>query len=68
MCINLGLFWHFETITNIRAWIKAHILNYVVRCKYFDAGIRLRTQLRTHIKMVYVGRLKHYNMLLWSIY
>jgi hypothetical protein len=22
--INLGLFWHFETVTNIRTWIKSH--------------------------------------------
>jgi hypothetical protein len=22
--VNLGLFWHFETITNIRTWIKSH--------------------------------------------
>jgi hypothetical protein len=22
--VNLGLFWHFETITNIRTWLKSH--------------------------------------------
>ena len=24
MFVNLGFFWHFETITNIRTWIKSH--------------------------------------------
>ena len=23
--VNLGLFWHLETVTNIRTWIKSHI-------------------------------------------
>ena len=22
--VNLGLFWHFEIVTNIRTWIKSH--------------------------------------------
>ena len=22
--VNLGIFWHFETVTNIRTWIKSH--------------------------------------------
>ena len=22
--VNVGLFWHFETVTNIRTWIKSH--------------------------------------------
>ena len=22
--VNLGLFWHFETVTNIRTWIESH--------------------------------------------
>jgi hypothetical protein len=29
-----------------------HILENVVRCKYFEAGVYIRTQLRTHIKVV----------------
>jgi hypothetical protein len=23
--VNLGFFWHFETIIDIRTWIKSHI-------------------------------------------
>ena len=22
--VNLGFFWHFETVTNIRTWINSH--------------------------------------------
>jgi hypothetical protein len=40
--VSLGLFRHFETITNIRTWIKfAQILENVVRCKYFEAGVHI---------------------------
>ena len=36
--INLGFFWHFETFTYIRTWIKSHkYWRNVVRCKYFKA-------------------------------
>ena len=42
--VNLRLFRHFETVTNIRTWIKSQILENVVRCKYFEVGV--------HIKMV----------------
>ena len=35
------------------------ILENVVRCKYFKVVFISRTQLRTHIKMGWVGRPKH---------
>jgi hypothetical protein len=41
--VNLGLIRHFETVTNIRTWIKlrTQILENVVRCKYFEAGVHI---------------------------
>jgi hypothetical protein len=41
--VSLGLFRHFETVTNIRTRIKfAQILENVVRCKYFEAGVHIK--------------------------
>jgi hypothetical protein len=40
--INLGLFWQFETITNIRTWI----LESVVRCKFFEAGVHIKNPIK----------------------
>ena len=42
--VNLGLFWHFETVTMIRTWIKSH--RYVVRCKYFEAGVHIKKPIK----------------------
>jgi hypothetical protein len=39
--VNLGLFRHFETVTNIRYKIT-QILENVVRCKSFEAGVHIR--------------------------
>jgi len=46
--VNLGLFRHFETIiTNIRTWIKCtQILENVVRCKYFETGVRIKNPIK----------------------
>jgi hypothetical protein len=40
--VNLGLFRHFETVTNIRTWI----LENVVRCKYFEAGVHIENPIK----------------------
>ena len=41
--VNLGLFRHFETVTNIRTWIKSHMYwENVVRCKHFEAGVHTK--------------------------
>ena len=42
MFVNLGLFGHFETDTNIRTWIKSHhrqILKNGSRCNCFEARV-----------------------------
>jgi hypothetical protein len=67
--VNLGLFGHFETITNIRTWIECtQILENVVRCKYFKAGVLIKnpiknsyqdglgrtTQTLNHVVMVHI--------------
>jgi hypothetical protein len=45
--VNLGLFRHFETVKNIRTWIKIiHILENVVRCKYFEAGVHIKNPIK----------------------
>ena len=44
--VNLGLFRHFETVTNIRTWIKSQILENVVRCKYFEAGVHIKNSIK----------------------
>ena len=45
--VNLGLFLHFETVTNIRTWIKSHrVLENVVRCKYFEAGVQIKNLIK----------------------
>ena len=44
---NLGLFRHFETITNIRTWIKiTQILENVVKCKYFEVGVHIKNPIK----------------------
>jgi hypothetical protein len=51
--VNLGVFRHFETVTNIRTWIKSH--RYWRMLKDANTLKRVfisRTQLITHIKMV----------------
>jgi hypothetical protein len=45
--VNLGLFWHFETVTNIRTWIITQILENVVRCKYFEAGVHIKNPIKS---------------------
>jgi hypothetical protein len=43
----LGLFWHFEKVTNIRTWIKiTQILENVVRCKYFEVGVYIKNLIK----------------------
>jgi hypothetical protein len=45
--INLGLFRHFETITNIRHMDKiTQILENVVRCKYFEVGVHMKNPIK----------------------
>ena len=44
--VNLGLFRHFDTVTNIRTWIKSQILEDVVRCKYFKAGVHIKNPIK----------------------
>ena len=45
--VSLGLFRHFETVTNIRTRIKfAQILENVVRCKYFEAGVHIKNPIK----------------------
>jgi hypothetical protein len=44
--VTLGLFRHFETITNIRTWIKSQILENVVRCKYFETGVHIKNPIK----------------------
>jgi hypothetical protein len=39
----LGLFGHFETVTNIKNMDKiTEILENVVRCKYFEEGVHIK--------------------------
>jgi hypothetical protein len=45
--INLGLFRHFEIVTNMRTWIKiAQILENVLRCKYFEAVVYIKNPMK----------------------
>jgi hypothetical protein len=44
--VNLGLFRHFETVTNIRTWIKSQILENIVRCKYIEAGVHIKNPIK----------------------
>ena len=44
--VILGLFRRFETVTNIRTWIKSHILENVVRCMYFEAGVHIKNPIK----------------------
>ena len=58
--VNLGFFQHFETITNIRTWIKSHrYWRMLLDAKTLKRVFISRIQLRNHIKMVQVGRPKH---------
>ena len=63
--VNLGFFRHFETVTNTRTWIKiTQILENVVRCKYFEAGVHIEnsyqdglgrtTQTLHHVVVVHI--------------
>ena len=45
--VILGLFQHFETVTNIRTWIKiTQILENVVGCKYFEASVHIKNPIK----------------------
>ena len=45
--VNSGLFGHFETITNIRTWIKiTQTLENAVRCKYFEVGAHIKNPIK----------------------
>jgi len=44
--VNLGLFRHFETVTNIRTWIKSQILENIVKCKYFEASVHIKNPIK----------------------
>jgi hypothetical protein len=46
--VNLGLFRHFETATNIRKNMDkiTQILENVVRCKYFEAGVHIKNPIK----------------------
>jgi hypothetical protein len=35
--VNLGLFRHFETVTNIITWVS---------CKYFDVGVHIKNPIK----------------------
>ena len=44
--VNLGRFRHFETVANMRTWIKSQILENDVRCKYFKAGVHIKNSIK----------------------
>jgi hypothetical protein len=46
--VNLGLFRHFETVTKYKNMNKiTQILENVVRCKYFEAGVHIKNTIKT---------------------
>ena len=45
--VNLGLFWHFETVPKYKNMDKiTQVLENVVRCKYFEAGVRIKNPIK----------------------
>jgi hypothetical protein len=46
--VNLGLFRHFETVTNIIKNMDkiTQILENVVRCKYCEAGVHIKNPIK----------------------